>query len=1179
MTPEKAYKEACRRIAEESREQTGRLELCLESLSEIPVEIRNLPSLTTLDCSSTQVSDLSPLAGLTCLTTLNCSKTQVSDLSPLAGLTSLSVLDCSQTAVSDLSPLKGLASLAELNCEETRVTVLSPLAELKSLRKLNCLLTQVSDLSPLATLSSLTSLTCSSTHVTDLSPLAGLTRLSELDCSILGIFALSPLAGLMSLRVLDCSQTAVSDLSPLKGLANLSELSFSDTEVSDLSSLAEMTNLTKLDFSETAVFDLSPLAGLTNLTELSFSETDAFDLLPLAGLTNLKTLIFSETDVADLSPLASLTRLKCLVCSETQVADLSPMASLTSLTKLDCSQSHVADLSPLVGLTSLIMLNCWGTRVSDLSPLTGLRSLTSLDCLGTRVSDLSPLTELKSLTFLDCSRTRVSDLSPLTGLESLMSLIAGGCALHLVARSLLSNNSGLKLYLYEAIVSGVPAEVLSQSFLDDCRQRLLDHYNDLDGGADRITEVKVIVLGNGRIGKTQICNRLRGQPFVENADSTHGILIEQADLQMADDERPANLNLWDFGGQDIYHGTHSLFLKSRCVFVVVWTPQTENDQEYEFDGMTFRNQPLRYWLEYVRAHAGAKCPVVLVQNQCDTPHDEATSPPVSQEKLHGFPYLQQVHYSAKNNRRRASLDDALQEAIRHLRQDEGETQLGRGRLAVRQRLQTWFEEDTKRSPEQRQHRTIAINQFKELCQEVGGVSSPESLLHYLHHCGVLFYESGLFRSDIILDQSWALEAIYTVFNRKQCYQPLRQLQGRFTRSLLETLAWHQDKYCVRDQERFLAMMLSCDICFVHREGDEKRGIETEYTAPDLLPERSEIAHQLAGRWREGLASDSLSWRFDFLSHTLIRTIIAKVGSRAGDMAVYWKTGVWFYDARTGSEAIVEKSSGGGEQQPYGGAISVTTKGGQCCELLRLIHEMIAHDLEQAGGIADRQLEPGYDHDQAGISSGYHGEFAKDDNASTPAVIKYEDPPRQADEQRCWVSHAWKDERCADSPHAGKVRRLCDEARRHGFRIGQDIDVLQPYDDLRGFMRRLSGGDLIFVILSDAYLKSPNCMYELLTIWQRAAMNWEEARAHVRVFVLPETKVFSIQDRLRYAGQWQATEREIKQLIDTHGVTALGETDLRGYKLIKEFVSNVGELLAQISKGSFFQSRTFPRPAS
>ena len=45
----------------------------------------------------------------------------------------------------------------------------------------------------------------------------------------------------------------------------------------------------------------------------------------------------------------------------------------------------------------------------------------------------------------------------------------------------------------------------------------------------------------------------------ETVPSTHGIEISAAPLARAPGESPlATLRIWDFGGQDIYHGTHAL---------------------------------------------------------------------------------------------------------------------------------------------------------------------------------------------------------------------------------------------------------------------------------------------------------------------------------------------------------------------------------------------------------------------------------------------------------------------------------------------------------------------------------------------------------------------------------------------------------------------------------------------
>ncbi len=113
----------------------------------------------------------STLSHLRLLKKLVIESTQVADLSPLAGLTNLQKLDCSSTQVADLSPLMGLANLQLFSCSSTQVADLSPLADLTNLQQLYHAYTQVADLSPLAGLNNLQLLSCDSTQVTDLSPI------------------------------------------------------------------------------------------------------------------------------------------------------------------------------------------------------------------------------------------------------------------------------------------------------------------------------------------------------------------------------------------------------------------------------------------------------------------------------------------------------------------------------------------------------------------------------------------------------------------------------------------------------------------------------------------------------------------------------------------------------------------------------------------------------------------------------------------------------------------------------------------------------------------------------------------------------------------------------------------------------------------------------------------------
>jgi internalin A len=433
-------------------------------------------------------------------------------------------------------------------------------------------------------------------------------------------------------------------------------------------------------------------------------------------------------------------------------------------------------------------------------------------------------------------------------------------------------------------------------------EALRAHLDDLAAGAASLPDVKLLVLGNGRAGKTQICNRLRGDGFERQWNSTHGVQVRSAALAGAAGQDATRLHVWDFGGQDIYHGTHALFVRTVGLFLVVWAADTESSGEYERDGIRFRNHPLQYWVDYVRHQGGAGSPALVIQTKCDTPEDEVAVFPVSAASLADLPYCKTLHYSAKDDRGRAALDEALRDAVGWLRAPgrEGVPVVGAGRLKVQRRLEAMRDADALLPPEEKRHRTLGQEEFRLLCEEAGGVGSPEHLLRFLSNAGTVFHREGLFGDRIVLDQAWALDAIYAVFNRQTCYSQLRWLRGRFTRSLLALLVW-QD-HGVAEQKLFLSMMRSCGICFVHqkRAGED----EAEHIAPDLLPEREEVRQELDEKWPSGAPTETAAFEYALLHPGLVRAVIARIGAEAGVNALYWRGGVCIYEATARSRGLL-----------------------------------------------------------------------------------------------------------------------------------------------------------------------------------------------------------------------------------------------------------------------------------
>ena len=98
--------------------------------------IKNLKFLSSftdlmfLDLNHTNVTDLTPIAGLIDLVFLDLHHTNVTDLTPIAGLTKLEQLHLRHTNVTDLTPIAGLTKLKWLHLNDTNVTDLTPIAGL-----------------------------------------------------------------------------------------------------------------------------------------------------------------------------------------------------------------------------------------------------------------------------------------------------------------------------------------------------------------------------------------------------------------------------------------------------------------------------------------------------------------------------------------------------------------------------------------------------------------------------------------------------------------------------------------------------------------------------------------------------------------------------------------------------------------------------------------------------------------------------------------------------------------------------------------------------------------------------------------------------------------------------------------------------------------------------------------
>ena len=217
-----------------------------------------------------QITDLSPLANLP-LEYLSLTGNQISNLSPLSGLTELQVLDLGENPVRSVEVLGELTALQEVTLDATGITSVE-IFEGSGIQSLNVRGTWITDFSPLESCSSLSHLIVGELPSGAVETLSGLTNLVELRLYSTSEVDLSYFVGFQKLRDLDLYGSTISHPEALALLPNLRFVNLGETGVSNLSFLTQLPVMTDLDLREDPLADLTPLLDCPWLTLLTLSK-------------------------------------------------------------------------------------------------------------------------------------------------------------------------------------------------------------------------------------------------------------------------------------------------------------------------------------------------------------------------------------------------------------------------------------------------------------------------------------------------------------------------------------------------------------------------------------------------------------------------------------------------------------------------------------------------------------------------------------------------------------------------------------------------------------------------------------------------------------------------------------------------------------------------------------------
>jgi internalin A len=160
------------------------------------------------------------------------------------------------------------------------------------------------------------------------------------------------------------------------------------------------------------------------------------------------------------------------------------------------------------------------------------------------------------------------------------------------------------------------------------------------------------------------------------------------------------------------------------------------------------------------------------------------------------------------------------------------------------------------------------------------------------------------------------------------------------------------------------------------------------------------------------------------------------------------------------------------------------------------------------------------------------------------------------EQAVFISYAWKGE---SEEIVNQIDRALQE---RGIKIIRDKRDLGYKGSIAEFMERIGRGSCIVVVISDKYLRSKNCMFELVEIA-------EHKQFSDRVFpiVLSDAKIYDPVDRLDYVEYWEAEKaklnQRIKSLSDVSNLQGINE-ELNNYDRFRDRISGLTSTLKDMN---------------
>jgi len=447
---------------------------------------------------------------------------------------------------------------------------------------------------------------------------------------------------------------------------------------------------------------------------------------------------------------------------------------------------------------NVIGLDISGVTIKDLSLISELKDLQELILSESELKDISLLTKLQKLELLDLSNNLIIDILPLKYLHNLEFLV--------LTNNLINDISPIKTLfkdpLFVLLFENNPLKYPPTEIVELGQEAINEYFEHCANGTSILQEAKLIVIGEAGAGKTTFAKKIMNpnNEMPKPEETTLGIDVFYWNFD-SDKKNELNTKIWDFGGQDIYHGTHQFFFSDKSLYVLL---ADTREQKTDFN----------YWLNTVEQITGENSPLIILLNR----------------KQKQFYHIYQIDEPGLRGRfgniirKVLAVDLSNIDEIPNLQKNIKDEILNLPQIGYI--LPTsWVEIRQKLS--KLNEKFISFSKFREICKDAG-ITNPKIvkiISKLFSNIGVFTHFSDDFSNlhDIIfLDSDWLTKTVYLLLNN----DIVKTKQGRINLDEISEI-WKTDELYF-EKNKFVELLKKFSLIY-------RINGSPNYIVPEYLP--------------------------------------------------------------------------------------------------------------------------------------------------------------------------------------------------------------------------------------------------------------------------------------------------------------------------------------------------------